>query len=43
MKKHEKVIDNPSIKIQVNKIGKRITFRIKTGNYLQLLTPETMK
>ena len=30
-------------KINVNKIGKRITFKIKTGYYLELLTPETMK
>ena len=25
------------------KIDKRITLKIKTGNYLELLTPETMK
>ena len=30
-------------KINVNKIGKRITFKIKAGYYLELLTPETMK
>ena len=29
--------------IYVNKIGNRITFKIKTGYYLQLLTPGTMK
>ena len=29
--------------IYVNKIENRITFRIKTGHYLELLTPETMK
>ena len=29
--------------IYVNKIENRITFKIKTGYYLQLLTPETMK
>ena len=29
--------------IYVNKIEKRITFEIKTGYYLELLTPETMK
>ena len=34
---------NPSIKIYVNKIGNRITFEIKTGFYLELLIPETMK
>ena len=27
----------------VNKIGNRITFKTKTGYYLDLLTPETMK
>ena len=29
--------------IQVNKIENRITFKIKTGYYLELVTPETMK
>ena len=29
--------------MQVNEIGKRITFKIKTGYYIELLTPETMK
>ena len=32
--------DNPSIMIYVNKIENRITFKIKTENYLELLTPE---
>ena len=27
----------------MNKIENRITFKIKTGYYLELLTPETMK
>ena len=27
----------------VNKIENRITFKIKTGYYLELLTPEAMK
>ena len=43
IKKHETVADNPSIMIYVNKIENRITFEIKTGYCLQLLTPETMK
>ena len=43
IQKHEKVTDNPSIRIYVNKIENRITFRIRTGYYLQLLKPETMK
>ena len=42
-KKHETVADNPSIKICVNKIENRITFKIKTGYYLEFLTLETMK
>ena len=43
MKKHETVTDNPSIRIYINKIENRITFKIKTRYYLKLLTPETMK
>ena len=43
LKKHEKVTDNPSIRIYINKIENRITFKIKTGYYLELLTPERMK
>ena len=31
------------MKIYVNKIENRITFKIKTGNYIELLTHETMK
>ena len=37
------VTDIPSIRIYVNKIENRITFKIKTGSYFQLLTHETMK
>ena len=36
-------IDDLSIRIYVNKIENRITLKIKTGYYLELLTPETMK
>ena len=43
LKKHEAVSDNPSIKIYVNKIENWIMFNIKTGYYLELLMPETMK
>ena len=43
MKKHGENIDNPSIRIWVNKIQNRITFKIKTGHYLKLLTSETVK
>ena len=43
LKKHSKNVDNPSIKIYVNKIENRVTFKIKKGYYIELLTPETMK
>ena len=43
LKKHSERVDNPSIKIYINKIENRITFKIKNGYYLELLTPETMK
>ena len=43
LKKHGEKKINPSIKIYINKIENRITFKIKTGYYLELLTPETMK
>ena len=35
--------DNPPTRIYVNKIENRITFEIKTGFYLELLMPDTMK
>ena len=35
--------DNPSVKTYVKKIENRITFKIKAGYYLELLTPKTMK
>ena len=35
--------DNPPIRIYVNQTENTITFRTKTGYYLELLTPETMK
>ena len=42
-KKHETVTDNPSITTYAKKVENRITFEIKTGYYLELSTPETMK
>ena len=42
-KKHNGNIDNTSVRIYINKIENRITFKIKTGYYLELLTLETMK
>ena len=41
--KHGEKTVNPSIRINVNEIENRITFKIKTGYYLELLTPEIMK
>ena len=46
LKQHEETINdnnNPSIKIHINKIENRITFKIKTGYYLELLIPKTVK
>ena len=40
-KKHNEKVDNQPIKIYVNKIENRT--EIKTGYFLELLTPETMK
>ena len=40
---HETVTDNPLIRIYVNKIENRISFKIKTGYYLEILTTQTMK
>ena len=39
----EKNTDNPSVRTYVNKIENRITFKIKNGYSIELLTPETMK
>ena len=35
--------NNPLVRIYVNKMKNKITFKINTGYYLQLLTPEMMK
>ena len=43
LKKHSESVDNPSIRMYVNRIENRITFKIKSGYYLELLTLETMK
>ena len=42
-KKHGQNINNPSVRIYVNKIGKRITFKTKTGYHIELVTPKTIK
>ena len=36
LKKHEKVTYNPSIRIYINKTEDKISFKIKTGYYLEL-------
>ena len=43
MKNHEKVTNSPPIRMYVNKIEKRIIFKIKKDYYLELLTTEAMK
>ena len=43
LKKHGENTDKPSIQIYVNKIENRITFKIKKGYSLEILTKETMK
>ena len=43
LKKHGEDVDKPSVQIYVNKIENRVTFKIKNGCSLELLTPETMK
>ena len=40
LKKHSESVDNTSIKMYINRIENRITFKIKNGYYLEL---ETMK
>ena len=43
LKKHSESVDDPPIEIFVSRSENRITFKIKNGYYLELLTPETMK
>ena len=44
LKKHGEKTNNPSIRIYINKIENKITFKIKAENTnLETLTPETMK
>ena len=43
LKKHSENVDNSSIKIYVNKIENRVSFKIKNEYYLELLTTEKMK
>ena len=43
LKEHSESVDDPPIEIFVSKNENRITFKIKNGYYLELLTPETRK
>ena len=43
LKKHGESVDNPSIRMYINRIENRITFKIKNGYHLELLTSEVMK
>ena len=43
LKKHGESVDKPSVWVYVNKIKNRVTFKIKNGYSLELLTPGTMK
>ena len=43
LKKHNESVDDPSIKINVNKIKDRVTFKIRYEYYLELLTSETIQ
>ena len=43
LKKHGENIDNPLVKMYANKIENRISFKIKTGYFLELLIAETIK
>ena len=44
LKKHGEKTNNPSIRIYINKIENKITFKIKAENRnLETLIPETMK
>ena len=43
LKKHAEDIGKRSVQIYVNKIENRVTFKIKNGYSLELLTPEIMR
>ena len=43
LRKHGENTDKPSVQTYVNKIENRVTFKIKNGYSLELLTSETMK
>ena len=35
--------ENPQIRIYINKIAKSIKLKVKTGYYLEIVMPETVK
>ena len=43
LKKHREKTDHLSIRTHVNEIENRVSFKMKTGCYIGLLTPEMMK
>ena len=43
VKKHKTLNDKPPVQIYVKIIQNRVTFKIKSWYYLELLTPKTMK
>ena len=43
LQKHGESVDKPSVRKYVKKIEYRVTFKIKNGYSLELLTPETME
>ena len=43
IKKQQTVRNNSPVRIYTNKTENRITFKIKTGYYLELLMPQTIK
>ena len=43
IKKHETLTTIPPIHIYINRINKRLVFKIKDGYRLELQTPETVK
>ena len=43
IKKHETLTGKSLIQIYIDKVQNRITLKIKTGYYLEYLTPEIMK
>ena len=43
LKKHSESVDNPQIRIYVNRTENRITFKIKSGYYFEPFAPETWK